>query len=226
MDRWIKILRGVTEHGSGEMEPTAKVLILGNKGVGKTSLIRRWKDGIFSSESSSNQADTPYTDSTFSPMSPSSSLNNTPSNSFTPAAAPKRSSIEEENNTTSDKTTDGVLDDSFQLTSIRARTEDGIGCVIDVIRTERDDIRDFPDAYQSGIHSVVIAFDITNMKSFLDAQAFVDDVKQHYSEVLIILLGTKIDMVDMRVVSTMMGFSFAAQKHIEYMEATATSNQG
>lgn len=75
----------------------------------------------------------------------------------------------------------------------------------------------------------MIVFDLTNLKSFLSAQKWLDDVRAAADpDVKIILIGNKLDLIKkdptQRQVPTEKAHEFAVANHLLYTEASAVTN--
>jgi len=85
--------------------------------------------------------------------------------------------------------------------------------------------RTITHSYYRGAHGIVLVFDVTNMESFEDVQAWMSDVRRFGIEgAPMVLVGNKIDCVAKRVVSRDMGLQLAAQLGCKYFETSAREN--
>ncbi|ORX57623.1 ras-domain-containing protein [Hesseltinella vesiculosa] len=68
----------------------------------------------------------------------------------------------------------------------------------------------------------VVAYDITNRQSFNNASKWIDDVRaERGSNVILVLIGNKIDLKDSRQVSVEEGESLAKQHDMVFLETSA-----
>ena len=74
----------------------------------------------------------------------------------------------------------------------------------------------------------LLAYDVTNQKSFNDIENWVKEVKKVNSKGIehFVLIGTKIDLEDKRVVSKEKGENFAKEKGMEFVEVSAKTGAG
>ena len=78
--------------------------------------------------------------------------------------------------------------------------------------------------YYRGAHAAVVVFDITDAESFDKAQKWIRDLnRQANQNIVICLVGNKIDRDDERVVSTDQAAGYAEENDLLYVEASAKS---
>lgn len=77
-------------------------------------------------------------------------------------------------------------------------------------------------SYYKGTHGVLLVYDITDRRSFVDVQNWVNDVEKYGREdVVKILIGNKKDMQEKREVSYEEGKRFADGLGMKYIETSA-----
>lgn len=84
--------------------------------------------------------------------------------------------------------------------------------------------RTITSSYYRGAHAVIIAFDLTNMKSFENVQKWLDEVGTYCEKSVKILVGTKCDRVSELAVSRDQINDFAHEKNMIYYETSAKSD--
>jgi Ras-related protein Rab-1A len=85
--------------------------------------------------------------------------------------------------------------------------------------------RALTQSYYRGVHAVLLCFDVTNVDSFRHCENWLKDI-QKYSQVdcSIILVATKTDLVEKRLVSQSEGELFAKQHDLLYIETSSKQN--
>lgn len=82
-------------------------------------------------------------------------------------------------------------------------------------------------SYYRGAHGVVLVYDVTNEKSFEHIQVWYEEIKEHATDgVSIILVGNKCDLVKERVISKQQGEELAAKFNMKYIETSAKNGEG
>ena len=80
--------------------------------------------------------------------------------------------------------------------------------------------------YYRGAHAALVIFDITKSDSFLKAQNWVRELKQKASsEIIIALVGNKIDLNEKREVGFNEGQCYAEDNGLLFIEVSAKSGQ-
>ena len=75
--------------------------------------------------------------------------------------------------------------------------------------------------YYRGALGALCCYDITNRKSFLNLPKWFGDIEKHCGNIPTILIGTKKDLEELRVVGVDEGQSFADQRGIPFYETSA-----
>lgn len=87
--------------------------------------------------------------------------------------------------------------------------------------------RTITTSYYRGAHGIIIAYDITDMESFNSVKNWHTEVQRYASEkVKVMLVGTKADLVQKRVVDRRVAEEFAAANGWEFAETSAQNNTG
>jgi len=82
-------------------------------------------------------------------------------------------------------------------------------------------------SYYRGAEGCLLVFDVLNRRSFLDLHIWLDDLKQWAEEeVVIILVGNKVDSEESREVTSEEGKDWARENGMEYVETSAKTGQG
>eukprot|EP01116_Phalansterium_solitarium_P003243 TRINITY_DN139_c0_g1_i1.p1 TRINITY_DN139_c0_g1~~TRINITY_DN139_c0_g1_i1.p1 ORF type:complete len:202 (-),score=27.85 TRINITY_DN139_c0_g1_i1:293-898(-) len=77
-------------------------------------------------------------------------------------------------------------------------------------------------SYYRGAHGLIICYDVTNEKSFENIKKWLDDVDRNASSnVVKLLVGNKIDLVDKRKVEYSTAQALAERLNIPYLETSA-----
>lgn len=77
-------------------------------------------------------------------------------------------------------------------------------------------------SYYRGAHGLIICYDVTNEKSFENIKKWLDDVERNASSnVVKLLVGNKIDLVDKRKVDYATAQALADKLNIPYLETSA-----
>jgi Ras-related protein Rab-8A len=85
--------------------------------------------------------------------------------------------------------------------------------------------RTITTAYYRGAMGILLVYDVTDEKSFLNIKNWIRNIEQHASEsVEKMLLGNKCDMVDKKVVDTARGKALADEYNIKFFETSAKNN--
>jgi len=74
-------------------------------------------------------------------------------------------------------------------------------------------------------HGVIVTFDVTNVASFKSVKIWLESIYEHAEDnVVKILVGNKVDMVDDRQISEEEAQRMATQNNMHYWEASAKEN--
>jgi Ras-related protein Rab-11A len=79
-------------------------------------------------------------------------------------------------------------------------------------------------AYYRGADAALLLYDITNQNSFNSISRWLEGLRSVNQDVVVILIGNKIDLVDVRQVSEIDGKSFAEKESILFLETSAKDN--
>ena len=82
--------------------------------------------------------------------------------------------------------------------------------------------------YYNGANGVLLIFDITNKKSFDKINFWYKDLKQsvNIDEVFVCLVGNKIDLEEIRVISKEEAEEYAKENNMYYLEVSAKTGEG
>lgn len=75
--------------------------------------------------------------------------------------------------------------------------------------------------YYRGALGALCCYDITNRKSFLNLPKWFNDIEKHCGNIPTILIATKTDLAELRVVDVDEGQGFAEQRGIPFFETSA-----
>eukprot|EP01080_Neovahlkampfia_damariscottae_P011667 gene11667-4903_t len=82
--------------------------------------------------------------------------------------------------------------------------------------------RTITSSYYRGAHGILIVFDVTNDESFKDIPSWVDEIRNHASpNVQLVLVGNKADKTNKRVVSQEQAKQYAEEQKMPYVETSA-----
>jgi small GTP-binding protein len=80
-------------------------------------------------------------------------------------------------------------------------------------------------SYYRSVNSVLIVFDVTHRKSFLNIKKWLKEIKNNGVEnPTVFLVGNKIDSMEKRQISYDEAFQLAEENNIEYIECSAKTN--
>lgn len=71
-----------------------------------------------------------------------------------------------------------------------------------------------------------IIFDVTNEKSFNDLQKWIDALNKIEKNLIIVIVGNKIDLIEERKISKEQAETFSIDKNIHYFETSAKNKEG
>ena len=82
--------------------------------------------------------------------------------------------------------------------------------------------------YYNGANGVLLIFDITNKKSFDKINFWYQDLKQsvNIDELFVCLVGNKVDLEEMRVISKEEAEEYAKENNMQYFEVSAKTGEG
>ena len=85
--------------------------------------------------------------------------------------------------------------------------------------------RTITNAFYNQVEGVLLVFDITNRSSYENLHNWINDIHEYANEnVIIYLIGTKIDLSDSRKVAMEEGKKMAYQYNMKYFEVSAKTN--
>jgi Ras-related protein Rab-2A len=79
-------------------------------------------------------------------------------------------------------------------------------------------------SYYRNTAGALLCFDLTNRKSFEALSSWISEIKYYSEHAQIILVGTKIDMIDSKLVSTEEAREFANKYFMDYIEVSSLTN--
>ena len=86
----------------------------------------------------------------------------------------------------------------------------------------QDRFRSITKNYYKGSHGIILIYDITNRRTFENVQQWISQIREETSQnVVIYLIGNKIDMKEERRVSTEEGKKLADELGLPFMETSA-----
>jgi len=68
---------------------------------------------------------------------------------------------------------------------------------------------------------LLLVFDLTRDSTFSNIKNWISDVKEYNTELKILLLGNKLDLIEEREISTEAASNFATKNNLEYLEISA-----
>jgi Ras-related protein Rab-5C len=80
--------------------------------------------------------------------------------------------------------------------------------------------------YYKGAKAIIIAFDVTEAKTFQNAEKWLGEIESNTQGCLIVLVGNKIDLSDQRTVSSEQIKIFCDNKKINFFECSAKNDIG
>ena len=81
--------------------------------------------------------------------------------------------------------------------------------------------------YYRGANGIILMYDVTDQKSFEHIRDWVEKIKEDaVEEIIIYLVGNKIDLVNKRIITNEEGKKLAAEYNIKYYETSAKNSIG
>ncbi|MEW5308126.1 MAG: hypothetical protein WDW38_000106 [Sanguina aurantia] len=123
----------------------------------------------------------------------------------------------------------GQFDASMRITvgaafvSHRVLLPDGNSIKFEIWDTAgQERYRSLAPLYYRGAHAAAIVYDITSRETFVKAQFWIQELQRHAGpDIVIVLVGNKMDLEELREVSELEAQSFADSLSLIYMEASA-----
>jgi len=85
--------------------------------------------------------------------------------------------------------------------------------------------RTLTTAYFRSANGILLVYDITNEKSFNDVRNWINNIKNHTtSDIKILLIGNKCDILDNKIISTEQGQLLADEYDIPFLETSAKNS--
>eukprot|EP01084_Bolivina_argentea_P032766 60660_1 len=86
--------------------------------------------------------------------------------------------------------------------------------------------RTIQSAYYRGAHAIIVVYDITNEQTFDDVKQWLFEIDRYANdEVVIFIVGTKVDLQNERIVNFDKGNSFAKEYGFKFCEVSAKSGE-
>lgn len=79
-------------------------------------------------------------------------------------------------------------------------------------------------AYYRGAHGIILVYDTTSKKSFENLALWFHEIEIYAEDVPVIIVGNKIDLINLRQISYEDGLKYATQKKSIFMETSALTN--
>ena len=86
--------------------------------------------------------------------------------------------------------------------------------------------RSLTPMYYRNAHAAFVVFDVTNKSTFSASENWIKDLQEGNDNVLIMLIGNKVDMQEQRTVQSSEAESLAYKYNIQYIETSALSGVG
>ena len=91
----------------------------------------------------------------------------------------------------------------------------------------QDKFRAITRNYYKGARGIILIYDVTNIKSFENIKKWINEIKEEISEdVIIVLIGNKIDNEGERKISKEQGEKLANDYNVSFFETSAKTGQG
>ncbi len=82
--------------------------------------------------------------------------------------------------------------------------------------------RAITSAYYRGALGAIVVYDITNTKSFENVELWIDELRQHTDDkIVLMLVGNKVDLRHLRAVEKETASSYAAENNMHFVETSA-----
>lgn len=78
--------------------------------------------------------------------------------------------------------------------------------------------------YYKGAKAIIVAYDVTSMNSFEGAKKWIQEIEANTSNIIVVLVGNKMDLIQKRVVNKENAKNFADLKGFMYYETSAKDN--
>ena len=89
----------------------------------------------------------------------------------------------------------------------------------------QDRFRTITNNYYEGAHGIILIYDITNTETYDNVENWISQIKEEASpNVVIYLVGNKVDMEDKRKVTTEEGQKVADENNLPFIETSAKSD--
>ena len=90
----------------------------------------------------------------------------------------------------------------------------------------QDKYRNIAKNYYKGSHGILLLYDITSQTSYDNIKVWIDDIKEEADEnVIIFLLGNKIDLVEERIIPKEKGEELGKKYNVTFFEVSAKSGE-
>ncbi len=80
--------------------------------------------------------------------------------------------------------------------------------------------------YYKGARAILVAYDVTSVNSFEGAKKWIQEIEANTSNILVVLVANKVDLVSKRVVTKDNAKNLADMKGFMYHETSAKENLG
>ena len=120
---------------------------------------------------------------------------------------------------------DPTIEDSYRLSTF----VDGRLCVLNILDTSRqEEYSAMRDQYWRTGEGFMCVYAIDNSQSFEVIGQYVDQIRRikEVDDVLMILVGNKIDLAKRRIVNRALGLSFARNQQMGFIEISAKTTEG
>lgn len=93
---------------------------------------------------------------------------------------------------------------------------------INVFTAGQERYRAITSAYYRGALGAIIVYDITSTKSFENVELWIDELRQHTDDkIVLMLVGNKVDLRHLRAVEKEIAASFAEENKMHFVETSA-----
>jgi Ras-related protein Rab-2A len=91
-----------------------------------------------------------------------------------------------------------------------------------VLQAGQESFRSITSSYYRGAHAALLVYDVTRRNTFDYLEGWLLETRQHSdANIVVILVGNKVDLEHMRVVSTEEGAQFAEDNELIFIETSA-----
>lgn len=89
----------------------------------------------------------------------------------------------------------------------------------------RQSVEVYNEFISSNVNGIILLYSITNEESFLNLENWMNEIKKNKNDITIILVGTKCDLEEERVVTYERGKEFSKKYNIPFFEISSENGE-